>query len=188
MKAKWANFHIPIIPFYKRGCQDKYLPHDGKTAGKWSCHPAPVMERDAVSFPSPQIHRAFVTTPISSQRRQAERLCRANHGSIGDFSPIAFSGCPRGHRVSRKTQCLKHTPNGIMDTHPRTRASGEPTGHYPRGIRDGLSTDAQAACCFRYSASKRTPFFQTIKVMAAILRARVRRAIVGFIPRATRPA
>ena len=54
--------------------------------------------------------------------------------------------------------------------------------------RDGLSPDAQAACGFRYSASKPTPFFQTIKVMAAILRARVRRAIVGFIPRATRPA
>ena len=54
--------------------------------------------------------------------------------------------------------------------------------------RDGLSTDAQAACCFRYSASKRTPFFQTIKVIAAILRASVRRAIVGFIPLATKAA
>ena len=54
--------------------------------------------------------------------------------------------------------------------------------------RDGLSTDAQAACCFRCSASKRTPFFQTIKVMAAILRARVRRAIGGFIPLATKAA
>ena len=53
---------------------------------------------------------------------------------------------------------------------------------------DGLSTDAQAACCFKYSASNPTPFFQTIKVMAAILRARVRRAIVGFIPRATKAA
>jgi hypothetical protein len=50
---------------------------------------------------------------------------------------------------------------------------------------DGLSTDAQAACCFRYSASKPTPFFQTIKVIAAILRASVRRAIAGFIPLAT---
>src|ERR1700687_1810918 len=54
--------------------------------------------------------------------------------------------------------------------------------------RDGLSTDAQAACCFKCSASKPTPFFQTIKVMAAILRARARRAIVGFIPLATKPA
>src|ERR1700674_6104568 len=48
--------------------------------------------------------------------------------------------------------------------------------------RDGLSTDAQAACCFRCSASKRTPFFHTIRVIAAILRASVRRAIAGFIP------
>ena len=127
-----ADSQLLIIPFYKKGCQDKYLPHDGKTAGKWSCRPASVMERDAVSFPFPQIHRAFVTTLISSQRRQAERLCRANHGSIRDFSPIAFSGCPRGHRVSRKTWYPKHAPNGIMDTHPRTRASGEPTGHYLR--------------------------------------------------------
>ena len=53
---------------------------------------------------------------------------------------------------------------------------------------DGLSTDAQAACCFKCSASKRAPFFQTTKVMAAILRARVRRAIVGFIPLATKAA
>src|SRR6266446_7160156 len=80
--------------------------------------------------------------------------------------------------------CSKHAqPNGIMDTHPRTRASAEPTGHHPNEFRDGLSTDAQAACCFRCSASKRTPFFQTSKVMAAILRAKVRRAIDGFIPR-----
>jgi len=48
--------------------------------------------------------------------------------------------------------------------------------------RDGwFSTDAQAACV-QLSASKRAPFFQTIKVMAAILRASVRRAISGLIP------
>src|SRR3984957_9854152 len=75
-----------------------------------------------------------------------------------------------------------------MDTHPRTRASAEPTAIVRNESEDGLSTDAQAACCFKYSASKRTPFFQTIKVMAAILRARVRRAIVGFIPLATKAA
>ena len=83
----------------------------------------------------------------------------------------------------------KHAqPNGIMDTHPRTRASGEPTAIARNESRDGLSTDAQAACCFRCSASKRTPFFQTIKVIAAILRAKVRRAIAGFIPVATKAA
>src|SRR6267154_2512008 len=76
--------------------------------------------------------------------QQAEWLCRANHGSIGDFLPIAFSGCPRGHRVSRKTQCPKHMPNGVMDTHPRTRASGEPTGHYLKRFRGIL--DRRSSC------------------------------------------
>src|ERR1700687_4522121 len=75
-----------------------------------------------------------------------------------------------------------------MDTHPRTRAFAEPTAIVRNESEDGLSTDAQAACCFRCSASKRTPFFQTIKVMAAILRANVRGAIVGFIPVDTKAA
>src|ERR1700722_5338671 len=90
------------------------------------------MKRDSVVFPFPQIHGALETNDaLRFLTQQAEWLCSANHGSIGDFSPIAFSGCPRGHRVSRKTQCRKHTPNGIMDTHPRTRASEEPTGRRP---------------------------------------------------------
>ena len=38
---------------------------------------------------------------------------------------------------------------------------------------------------FRCWASKRTPFFQMSKVMAAILRANVRRAISGRIPLAS---
>jgi len=39
--------------------------------------------------------------------------------------------------------------------------------------------DAQAACVFSCSASKPSPLFQRVKVMAAILRASVRRAISG---------
>jgi len=48
-----------------------------------------------------------------------------------------------------------------------------------------ISRDTQAVCGFRYWASKQTPFFQTIKIIAAILRASVRRAISGRIPFAT---
>ena len=48
--------------------------------------------------------------------------------------------------------------------------------------------DTQAACGFRYWASKRTPFFQMCKVIAAILRANVRRAISGRMPLASRAA
>src|SRR5580692_311710 len=84
-------------------------------------------------------------------------------------------------------ECL----NERMDTLPRTRASHEPIG-YHRGMKtlgDHLWVlfDAQAACVFSCSASKRSSFFQSVNVMAAILRASVRRAISGFIPLASKP-
>jgi hypothetical protein len=46
--------------------------------------------------------------------------------------------------------------------------------------------DAQAACVFSCSASKRSSLFQSVKVMAAILRASVSRAISGFMPLASK--
>ena len=86
------------------------------------------------------------------------------------------SGCPR-HAV----------PNLSAETRPRTRMSPEPDGPPPEVIPgwNGFAGDTQAVCGFRCWASKRTPFFQTIKMMAAILRAKVRRAISGRMPLAT---
>src|SRR5580765_5117178 len=75
-----------------------------------------------------------------------------------------------------------------MDTLPRTRASPEPMGHN-RGRETWETTcvlcNAQAACGFSCSASKRSSFFQSVKAMAAIFLANVRRAISGFIPELT---
>jgi len=45
-------------------------------------------------------------TPVDFLKRgQAKRLRCAcvNHGSISDSRPIAFFGCPRGHRVNKET-------------------------------------------------------------------------------------
>src|SRR5216684_3563039 len=59
-------------------------------------------------------------------------LLSTHHGSIGDFSPIAFSGCPRGPRVGLETGCPRHAaPNLSVETHSRTRASQEPTDRRP---------------------------------------------------------
>src|SRR5213593_1041925 len=55
----------------------------------------------------------------------------------------------------------------------------------PRGWNELFVRDAQAACVFRCSASKCAPFFQMIRVIAAILRASVSRAIEGLIPLAS---
>ena len=63
--------------------------------------------------------------------RQAQRLSGANHGSIRGSWPMAFSGCPRGPRVVCETGCPRHAaPNFTVETHSRTRASQEPTGHH----------------------------------------------------------
>ena len=60
----------------------------------------------------------------------------------------------------------------------------EPTTTTREDPQDGADSieDTQAACDFRYWASKLTPFFQMCKVIAAILRASVRRAISGRMP------
>ncbi len=51
-----------------------------------------------------------------------------------------------------------------------------------------LSTeDVQATCGFSFSASKPSPFFHSASAMAAILRASVSRARLGFMPLATNP-
>jgi len=67
-------------------------------------------------------------------------------------------------------------------------ASQEPTGHHQKKDHRrwrALHRDAQAACDFSLSASKFSPFFHRVSVMAAILRASVRRAIVGLMPLAS---
>ena len=63
-----------------------------------------------------------------------------------------------------------------------------PIGHHQDADRrwKGLYTrDAQAACDFSLSASKLSPFFHRVSVMAAILRASVRRTMVGLMPLAS---
>jgi hypothetical protein len=93
--------------------------------------------------------------------------------------------------VAQRLSSLRDARTNIpIDTLPRTRVSLESDWHRHRGLPgDGnrlSARDAQAACRFRCSASNRSPFFQTVKVIAAILRASVRRAIEGRIPLASK--
>jgi hypothetical protein len=80
----------------------------------------------------------------------------------------------------------KHTrPNSLTDTHlePSVSRTRPTTISENRRRWKGLFiTDAQASCRCNCVASKSTPFFQILRVMLAIFRARVRRAIVGRIP------
>src|SRR5260370_33263662 len=79
----------------------------------------------------------------------------------------------------------KHTgPNSLTDTHlelsvSRTRPT---TRGNRRRWKGRFIRDAQASCRCHSVAAKSTPFFQIVKVILEIFRARVRRAIVGRIP------
>jgi hypothetical protein len=89
-------------------------------------------------FSTSGFHRLFATKPFSSETSKAERWLGANHASIGDSWPIAFSGCPRGPRVGWETKCPRHIlPNFTAETGSRTRVSPEPDGHRQRKSRDG---------------------------------------------------
>src|SRR5213078_4525817 len=95
---------------------------------------------------------------------------------------VVREGIGISQRLSATGTCA---PTGDWDAHPRTQASPEPTSHHQRrsAEMEGLFTrDAQAACGFSFSASKRSPFFHRVSVIAAILRASVRRAMVGLMP------
>ena len=84
----------------------------------------------------------------------------------------------------------KHTgPNSLTDTHPRTERLENPTDHHQTEspeMESLFTRDAQAACRCNCLGSKSTPFFQIVKLIAAIFRARVSRAISGRIPLASR--
>ena len=65
-----------------------------------------------------------------------------------------------------------------------------PTATARVDLRDGVEAlrDTQAVCDFRYLASKLTPLFHTINTIVAIFLAKVRRAISGRMPLATKAA
>ena len=89
-------------------------------------------------FSTSGFHRLFATRPFSSETSKAERWSGANHGSIGDSWPIAFSGYPRGPRVVWETKCPRPIlPNLSAETRSRTRVSREPDGHRQKKSRDG---------------------------------------------------
>jgi hypothetical protein len=118
--------------------------------------------RRRLRFLLPAVHRMFATKPASSETSKAETVVSANHGSIGDSWPIAFSGYPRGPRVGCEAECPSTSClTSRLRPRSRTRVSQEPHGHHQRrfpGWSDSVR-DTQAVCGFRYSASKRTPFF-----------------------------
>lgn len=95
---------------------------------------------------------------------------------------MAFWGCPRGHTVALETNCLN--PPMILTLEPERSV---PANRARDNFAFRRALRAQAACNFRCSASNDSPFFQIFSAMAAILRAKVSRAISGRIPFCSSP-
>jgi hypothetical protein len=98
---------------------------------------------------------------------------------------IALLGCPREHTVPRET--LRLNPPWILTLEPERSATAGLRNPSQRWLRVPQTLRAQAACNFRCSALNVSPFFQIFRVMAAILRASVRRAISGRMPLSSNP-
>ena len=103
---------------------------------------------------------------------------------------MAFSDCPRGYRDLAEAECFVGTVRlqaiGILTLEPERLQNRftTPREQSPEMER-ALPRDAQAVCEFSLLMSKSSPFFQSVSVMAAILRASVRRTMVGLMPLAS---
>ena len=104
---------------------------------------------------------------------------------------MTFFGYPKEHRVKSETLVF-YQHGGLtltVATLPRTKRLKNPTAtakDETPGMGNGLSVRGAQAACFKCLASKLAPFFHTISVIAAIFRAKVRRAIVGRLPLASK--
>ena len=80
-------------------------------------------------------------------------------------------------------ETLRLNPLWILTLEPERSATAGPRNQNRiDGSAFRYTLRAQAACSFKCLASNGSPFFQIFKVMAAILRASVSRAISGRMP------
>jgi hypothetical protein len=119
------------------------------------------------------VDRASIDQPIDvslrnkTVRQALDSILRNGHGARSTQS-LTYQ-----LRLALEPECLEN---------PTATAREDP--------RDGADSirDTQAVCDFRYLASKLTPLFHTINTIVAIFLAKVRRAISGLIPLASKAA
>jgi hypothetical protein len=101
-------------------------------------------------------------------------LFRVVREGIGLTQRLSATGTVRLQAIRMLTLEPERLKNQLATTRKR---SPEMEGLFTR--------DAQAACDFSFSASKFSPFFHKVSVIAAILRASVSRTMVGWMPLAS---
>jgi hypothetical protein len=165
--------------------------------GFGSRHPAPLTVEDArAGLCSGVFHLGSCIFISSDDANRVLKLASrvvvrcGNQGSICGSWPSAFSGCPKGHRDFTEAKVPSHLyayrPLGCSPSNPSvSRTNRPPPEKESAAMERALTRDAQAACDFSFSASKFSPFFHRVNVMAASLRASVSRTMVGLMPLAS---
>jgi hypothetical protein len=149
-----------------------------------------IAKRGCLDFLYQRFSSCFVTKPVCSETYK-QNGCRVPTMVLSEAFRLSLFRVIREGLGSSKRLCAR----GAQGLTSQCRLALE-----PECLSDRLTTaleipgdeadfrDTQAVCGFRCWASNETPFFQTINVIAAILRASVSRAISGRIPLATRAA
>jgi len=103
-------------------------------------------------------------------------------------SLVLFRVVRRGIGVSQRLSAIaliRLQAIGMLTLEPERLKNQPPPEKESAAMERALTRDAQAACDFSFSASKFSPFFHRVNVMAAILRASVSRTMVGLMPLAS---
>jgi hypothetical protein len=98
---------------------------------------------------------------------------------------MAFFGYPRGHRVCKglqRPEALSPTNPSILSLEPSRLGKSPSTTQVETALSGRFPQDGYMDGFVSFFESKHTPFFHKTKAMAAIFRAKVKRAIVGRIP------
>src|SRR6266853_3820635 len=98
---------------------------------------------------------------------------------------VVREGIGISRRLSANGTLCAYRRLGCSPSNPSVSRTDGPPPEKSTGDGRVLHRDAQAACDFSFSASKFSPFFHRVNVMAAILRASVSRTMVGLMPLAS---
>jgi hypothetical protein len=155
----------------------------------WPRHPRECWHSSSFGFLSQRFSSPFAMKPVRSETHK-QNGCQWQPWFYSGLVAHCYVGLSEEPTVVFETRCTRHAePTNLLETYPRTPVSQNRTRHRRRrspGMERSRVRDTQAVCGFRYLASNATPFFQTVNVITAIFRARVRRAISGLIPLANR--
>ena len=137
------------------------------------------------------IFNLVATTSIGLRSWQAEWLPGWQHIDLSEARGLVLfwvvrEGIGITRRLSARWALHAYRPLGYSLSNPSvSRTDRPPPEKESPEMERVLTRDAQAACDFSFSTSKFSPFFHTVKVMAAILRASVSRTMVGLMPLAS---